>query len=82
MSANHSGAPLNSVSYTGGPFGSTAMTAFTRFGRASAIGQMNVPDCEWISRIAGPILSNSAMLASRLISCCFWKLTSEGNCVA
>jgi hypothetical protein len=70
------------MSCTGGPLGSTATIALIRFGRASATGQLNEPDCEWVSRIAGPILSSSATSASRLISCCLGKLTIEGNCEA
>src|ERR1700721_2740094 len=48
------------MSCAGGPLGSTATIAFTRFGRLSAIGQPMAPDWEWVSRIAGPILSSSA----------------------
>jgi hypothetical protein len=43
---NQSGAPVFSMSCTGGPLGSTATIALIRFGRASATGQLNEPDCE------------------------------------
>src|SRR5215467_7839892 len=52
------------VASNGGPAGSIAMIALTSRGRASAINQPKGPDCEWVSTIAGPILSSSAAPAS------------------
>src|SRR5262245_24008444 len=48
------------VASNGGPDGSIATIALTSAGRASAISQPNAPDCEWVSTIAGPILSRRA----------------------
>ena len=56
-----------------------ATMAFTSSGRASAMSQPKVPDCEWVKRIAGPILSSKAAPASRLSSCWRGKLASEGK---
>ena len=69
-SANHSGAPLNWISRTGGPFGSTATMALTRSGRRSAIAQPKGPDCECVNTTAGPIRSSNATPAAELTSCC------------
>ena len=57
------------VPSNGGPEGSTEITAFTSLGRLSAIRKPNGPDCEWVSTIAGPILSSKAAPASRLRVC-------------
>ena len=51
------------MSCTGGPLGSTARIALTSLGRRSATGQPKAPDWEWVSRIAGPILSSKATSA-------------------
>ena len=65
---NHSRPPWKVTSWKGGPFGSTATSAFTRSGRSFPSFQPKTPDCECVRTTAGPILSSRATLAGRLIS--------------